>query len=224
MAGGRQLRRRGRRRVARGCPAWRRQPPRPAREIVAFNAGVAPVARPTWSTPSAPSPRAREIIESAPRAPKARRVRAFHPAVRGWPMSDILQKICAVKVEEVAAAAAARPQCLVRGRRGAASRARFRRRDPRQNAARRPAVIAETKKPAPPKGVIRPDFHPRRDRRRLRARQLPRLPVRCSPIAAFPGRAPEYLQAARAACHLPVHAQGLPGRSLPGLRSAWRWG
>ena len=76
-------------------------------------------------------------------------------------MSDILQKICAVKVEEVAAASAARPQCLVREDAAAQPPARdFVGAIRNKHAAHRPAVIAEIKKASPSKGVIRPDFHP----------------------------------------------------------------
>ena len=61
-------------------------------------------------------------------------------------MSDILQKICAVKVEEVAAAAAARPQCLVREDAAAQPPARdFVGAIRARHAAHRPAVIAEIK-------------------------------------------------------------------------------
>ena len=118
-------------------------------------------------------------------------------------MSDILQKICAVKVEEVAAAAAARPQCLVREDAAAQPPARdFVGAIRAKHAARRPAVIAEIKKASPSKGVIRPDFHPAEiaaDYERAGAACLSVLTDR----GFFQG-APEYLQAARAACHLPV--------------------
>ena len=118
-------------------------------------------------------------------------------------MSDILQKICAVKVEEVAAAAAARPQCLVREDAAAQPPARdFVGAIRARHAAHRPAVIAEIKKARHSKGVIRADFHPAEiaaDYERAGAACLSVLTDR----GFFQG-APEYLQAARAACHLPV--------------------
>jgi indole-3-glycerol phosphate synthase len=98
-------------------------------------------------------------------------------------MSDILQKICAVKVEEVAAAAAARPQCL-------------------EIAAGLPAVIAEVKKASPSKGVIRADFHPADIARSYEAGGAACLSV-LTDIDFFQG-SDAYLQQARAACSLPV--------------------
>ena len=118
-------------------------------------------------------------------------------------MSDILQKICAVKVEEVAAASAARPQCLVREDASAQPPARdFVGAIRARHAAHRPAVIAEIKKASPSKGVIRADFHPAQI-----AADYERAGAACLSVLTdrefFQG-APEYLQAARAACHLPV--------------------
>ena len=118
-------------------------------------------------------------------------------------MSDILQKICAVKVEEVAAAAAARPQCLVREDAAAQPPARdFVGAIRARHAAHRPAVIAEIKKASPSKGVIRADFHPAEI-----AADYERAGAACLSVLTDRGffqSAPEYLQAARAACHLPV--------------------
>ena len=118
-------------------------------------------------------------------------------------MSDILQKICAVKVEEVAAASAARPQCLVREDAAAQPPARdFVGVIRNKHAAHRPAVIAEIKRASPSKGVIRADFHPA-----AIAASYERAGAACLSVLTdrqfFQG-APEYLQAARAACHLPV--------------------
>ena len=74
-------------------------------------------------------------------------------------MSDILQKIVAVKHEEVAAARKKTPLEALR----ADAESRVLTRDfegamRRKIAAGSPAVIAEVKKASPSKGVLRPDF------------------------------------------------------------------
>lgn len=118
-------------------------------------------------------------------------------------MSDILDKILAVKREEVAAAKAAKPLAAVRAEAEAqppardfvgAIRARI--------AAGKPAVIAEIKKASPSKGVLREDFRPAEI-----AADYENHGAACLSVLTdrqfFQG-APEYLQAARAACALPV--------------------
>ncbi|CAH1745735.1 Indole-3-glycerol phosphate synthase [Thauera humireducens] len=118
-------------------------------------------------------------------------------------MTDILKKICAVKVEEVAAASATRPLSVVRDEAEAAPAVRdFVGAIRTRHAAGRAAVIAEIKKASPSKGVIRADFRPADI-----AASYERAGAACLSVLTdrpfFQG-APEYLQAARAACHLPV--------------------
>ena len=118
-------------------------------------------------------------------------------------MSDILQKICAVKEQEVAAARAALSQPELRAQAEAQPPARdFVGAIRAKHAAGRAAVIAEIKRASPSKGVIRADFHPAEI-----AASYERAGAACLSVLTdrefFQG-APEYLQAARAACHLPV--------------------
>ncbi|HEX8989154.1 MAG TPA: indole-3-glycerol phosphate synthase TrpC [Rhodocyclaceae bacterium] len=118
-------------------------------------------------------------------------------------MSDILRKIVAVKGEEVAAAKAARPLAEVRAAAEAEAPARdFVGAIRSKIAAGRPAVIAEIKKASPSKGVLREDFRPAEI-----AADYEKHGAACLSVLTdrqfFQG-APEYLQAARAACALPV--------------------
>ena len=118
-------------------------------------------------------------------------------------MSDILNKICAVKVEEVATALANQSMASVRRDAEAQPVARdFVAAIRSCHGAGRPAVIAEIKKASPSKGVIRADFHPADI-----ARSYERAGAACLSVLTdrqfFQG-APEYLQAARRACSLPV--------------------
>jgi indole-3-glycerol phosphate synthase len=118
-------------------------------------------------------------------------------------MSDILDKILAVKREEVAAAKAVRSLAQVRAEAEAQPPARdFVGAIRGKIAAGKPAVIAEIKKASPSKGVLREDFRPAdiaADYERHGAACLSVLTDR----QFFQG-APEYLQAARRACNLPV--------------------
>jgi indole-3-glycerol phosphate synthase len=118
-------------------------------------------------------------------------------------MSDILQKILAVKREEVAAAQAVKPLAALRAEAEAQPSPRdflgaMREKISLGNA----AVIAEIKKASPSKGVLRPDFHPAEI-----AASYAQHGAACLSVLTdrqfFQG-APAYLQAARAACPLPV--------------------
>ena len=118
-------------------------------------------------------------------------------------MSDILNKILAVKVQEVTQAQAIKPLAAMRAAATQAAptrdfvgaiRARI--------AAGQPAVIAEIKKASPSKGVLRADFRPAEI-----AASYARHGAACLSVLTdqqfFQGSA-EYLQQARAACALPV--------------------
>lgn len=118
-------------------------------------------------------------------------------------MSDILNKILAVKRDEVAAARAALSDAVVRELAAAQAPARdFVGAIRSRIGAGRPAVISEIKKASPSKGVIREDFHPAEI-----AASYEKAGAACLSVLTdrqfFQG-APEYLQAARAACALPV--------------------
>jgi indole-3-glycerol phosphate synthase len=116
---------------------------------------------------------------------------------------DILQKILAVKHEEVAAAAALRPLAAVRADAGAQPPARdFVGAMRLKLEAGQSAVIAEIKKASPSKGVIREDFRPAEIAADYAAHGAACLSV-LTDRSFFQG-APAYLQAARAACSLPV--------------------
>ena len=118
-------------------------------------------------------------------------------------MSDILNKILAVKAQEVAAALSAKPLPALRAEAEQAGpvrdfvgavRARI--------AAGQTAVIAEIKKASPSKGVIRADFRPGEI-----AASYARHGAACLSVLTdeqfFQGSA-EYLKQARAACEVPV--------------------
>jgi indole-3-glycerol phosphate synthase len=118
-------------------------------------------------------------------------------------MADILQKIVAVKREEIARAQAQRPLAALRreaeglgGQRDFAGAMRSR------IEGQRPAVIAEVKKASPSKGVLREHFVPAEI-----AASYARGGAACLSVLTdrqfFQG-APQFLQQARAACELPV--------------------
>ena len=118
-------------------------------------------------------------------------------------MADILNRIVATKRLEIAAASATHPLAAVEAEAAArpaprdfvgAIRAKI--------GCGRPAVIAEIKKASPSKGVIRADFRPADIARSYAANGAACLSV-LTDRDYFQG-CPEYLQAARAACDLPV--------------------
>lgn len=116
---------------------------------------------------------------------------------------DILKRILAAKREEVAAAQASKPLSAVRAEAEAQAQARdFVGAIRGKIAGGKPAVIAEIKKASPSKGVIRADFRPAEIAADYAAHGAACLSV-LTDRQFFQG-APEYLQAARAACALPV--------------------
>lgn len=118
-------------------------------------------------------------------------------------MSDILNKIIATKHQEVAAAKAAKSMALVEAEALAQAPPRDFVGAIRQKIANgQPAVIAEIKKASPSKGIIRPNFQPAEIARSYAEHGAACLSV-LTDKEYFQG-APEYLQAARAACELPV--------------------
>lgn len=118
-------------------------------------------------------------------------------------MSDILKKILATKVEEVAGAVAQRPLAEVRAQAKDASPTRgFAEAILRRVQVGHSAVIAEIKKASPSKGVIRPDFRPADIAVSYEKHGAACLSV-LTDVPYFQG-SPDYLKAARAACALPV--------------------
>jgi indole-3-glycerol phosphate synthase len=127
----------------------------------------------------------------------------YMPSSREHSMSDILNKILAVKNQEVAAALSAKPLPVIRAEAEQAVPVRdFVAAIRGKIAAGKPAVIAEIKKASPSKGVIRADFRPAEI-----AASYAQHGAACLSVLTdeqfFQGNA-EYLQLARAACSLPV--------------------
>lgn len=118
-------------------------------------------------------------------------------------MSDILNKILAVKREEVAGAQAAKPLAAIRAEAEAQPAARDFVGAIRSKVSRgETAVIAEIKKASPSKGVLREDFRPAEIAASYEQHGAACLSV-LTDRQFFQG-SPEYLRAARAACALPV--------------------
>ena len=121
-------------------------------------------------------------------------------------MSDILQRIVAVKTEEVARAKAARSLASLRAEAESADRRRdlrpFEAALRQRVAAGGAAVIAEVKKASPSKGVLRAHFVPAEIAASYQAGGAAALSVLTDEVF-FQGSA-VYLQQARAACALPV--------------------
>jgi indole-3-glycerol phosphate synthase len=118
-------------------------------------------------------------------------------------MSDILEKILAVKREEIAASMKVRPMPVVRAEAKEASAPRdFIGAMRAEIAAGNPAVIAEVKKASPSKGVLREHFDPVQIGRSYAAHGAACLSV-LTDAQFFKGHA-EYLKQAREASGLPV--------------------
>ena len=118
-------------------------------------------------------------------------------------MSDILDKIVAVKRQEVAAALARKPLSAMR----ADAESRVLTRDfvgamRGKIAAGLPAVIAEVKKASPSKGILRPDFIPADIAQSYAEHGAACLSV-LTDLQFFQGSI-DYLKQARASCDLPV--------------------
>ena len=121
----------------------------------------------------------------------------------GTGLSDILERILAVKREEIAAVKSEKPFAAIRGEAEAAPRARdFAGALYEKVNAGQAAVIAEIKKASPSKGLLRADFDPAQI-----AASYARHGAACLSVLTdrefFQGR-PEYLEAARTASGLPA--------------------
>jgi indole-3-glycerol phosphate synthase len=118
-------------------------------------------------------------------------------------VADVLARILAAKAKEVAAAKAQRPMAaLAEEARGQPPPRDFTGALRAKIAAGAPAVVAESKKASPSRGVLRPIYDPAAIARRYEAAGAACVSV-LTDRDYFLG-APEHLSAARAACSLPV--------------------
>ncbi len=118
-------------------------------------------------------------------------------------MSDILNKILAVKFQEVAAERLLRSESALLTQAQAKKDVRgFAQAIENKIAAGRPGVIAEIKKASPSKGILRENFHPAEIAQSYAQHGAACLSV-LTDVQFFQG-ADEYLRQARAACSLPV--------------------